>query len=241
MPEDSGALGTFGESEAFFDQSFHLQLKEEVFGKIISMFPRQKEREIFIRLFEPWPEWTLIAIGKYCAAFFPTLKPEQITAGIIAFSKGDLKELDNLIHSKIMGHFSAVLKYLESNPVRQDYPPEEINDMLYSSKKQILAYLEFILSLPKRDSEICLNAFAKAYSSTFSEIGQPMGLKTNQPILWALIFRWPLIEKLPSVTAFHDYLKTVLPENLVGDKKRLEALCQMHKIKFRQRGRPSKS
>ena len=241
MPEDSGALGIVGESGSFSDRSFRLQLKEEIFGKIIPMLPSPREREVFIRLFEPWPEWTLIAIGKYCAAFFPTLKPEQIITGIMAIFKGDFSGCDHLTHSKIMGHFSATLKHLEANPVSQGFSPEEINDILYSSKKQVSECMELILSLPKRESEICLKAYTKAYSSTFSETGQPLGVKTNQPILWALIFRWPMIEKMSSVTALHDYLKTVLPENLVGDKKRLEALCRAYKIKFRQRGRPRKS
>jgi hypothetical protein len=243
MPDSSGQQGEDAFLSAFRLDDAINKTKSKIIKKTIPRFPEGDERRpLFLRLFEPWPDWTLDIIGKYVGTYFPTLKPKEITAGIRGFFRGEFHELDNITQSKLIGHVAGLLKYLEIKPVFSDFSAEEIEVILLNPmKEQVSQHLEFILSLPKTESEVCLKAFSKAYSNTFTEIGEPKGLKTNRPILWALVFRWPIIEKMPNVAALHKYLQTILPLPLVGDIKRLEAICRKHHIKFCKRGRPKKS
>lgn len=241
MQENSGALRIDSETEPFFTEKDIDDLRRNLSEQIIAWLPEGAVRDRFIRLFDPWPDWALDILGKYIGTYFSTLKPKEITKEIRSVFQGRFHALDHLTQSKIMGHAVGGLKFLESKQASEDLSAEHIKVIFKPIKEHILKYLELILSLPKAESEKCLTAFSKAYSNTFTEIGEPKGLKTNRPILWALIFRWPVIEKMPSVGALHRYLHEVLPANLVGDQKRLEAICRQHKIKFRKRGRPKKS
>jgi hypothetical protein len=245
MPEDSGSLQKSGKKaplEPFFENTFLKQIKGKLSEEINPILPHGREiRELFNRLCEPWPEWVLIAIGKYVGAFFPTLKPKEITLLILTLVRGDFDKFDDLTLSKLIGHFAAITKSLEDNPYWRAKSADETSSNLGLVEEIILKRFKHILSLPREESEKCLSAFSSAYSNTFDENGHPKGVKSNRPILWALIFRWPIIEKMSSVSALHEYLQKVLPAERVGDKKRLEAICKEHKIKFRNRGRPKKS
>ena len=242
MPVDSGSLRKAPNPEAFLSENIVQEIKAEIVEKIIPTFPKNSEfKAIFRRLFEPWPEWTLIAIGKYTGAYFSTLNPKQITLGIKAFFRGEFENIDDLTFSKLIGHLAGISKYFETIQNGRESSADELHSLSASTWKIVLERLQYFLSLPKEESEKCIAAFAKAYSKTFDQLGHPRGAKLSRPILWALIFRWPIIEKMPSISALHEYLLTVLPPHLVGDKKRLEGICKEHKIKFRSRGRPKKS
>jgi hypothetical protein len=226
MPENSGLNETVRESLTSSPYVSNGEMKGLLFEQIIPLFPKDKEwEEIKPRFADPWPEWALIAIGKYGGAYFSTLSPKQITAGIGSYLKGQVESVDKITLSKLLGHLAALLKWLKTDP-----RSEQMEGLFDSGNKTVTVYLDFFLALPKSESEACLDAFSKAYSNTVTNQGEPKKVQTNQPILWALISRWPVIEHLPNVPALHRYLNTVLPKRIVGGIKRLEAIHREHGI-----------
>jgi hypothetical protein len=53
-----------------------------------------------------------------------------------------------------------------------------------------------------------------------------------------LILAWPTVSELPSVSVLHDWLKSRLGPRVVGEKRRVEKLCERMGLRLRGRGRP---
>lgn len=57
----------------------------------------------------------------------------------------------------------------------------------------------------------------------------------------ALLMWWRIVSRFRSVTELHRWLTRILGPQRVGDKKRIEKICQRIGLRFRSRGRPRKN
>lgn len=58
---------------------------------------------------------------------------------------------------------------------------------------------------------------------------------------FALLMWWRIVARFRSVTELHHWLTRILGPQRVGDKKRIEKICQRIGLRFRSRGRPRKN
>jgi hypothetical protein len=57
-------------------------------------------------------------------------------------------------------------------------------------------------------------------------------------IYFALVSWWRFVVRFKSLTELHEWLTKILGEQKVGDRKRVEKICERIGLKFRKRGRP---
>lgn len=67
--------------------------------------------------------------------------------------------------------------------------------------------------------------------------------KTDQAtdIYFLLVMSWRFVSRMQSVTELHEFLIRFLGAARVGERKRVEKICERMGIRFRARGRPRKS
>jgi hypothetical protein len=104
-----------------------------------------------------------------------------------------------------------------------------------------MAFKEVLARPSHADALAFFKGFAKGLSRPAIERGRAASATTATPIYFRMFLRWREIEQLQSVAELRRFLITSgVSEQVLGDPKRLEKVCERMGLRLGKRGRPRK-
>lgn len=176
-------------------------------------------------IFTPYRAGYAIGLIKWGVGSLQDTRKKLITEGI----EGRLSHRGKRMIGKMLEVFYLKEGFITRNEYRRSqFIPHDARR--YASQAD---------DLPAKDA----SEYYRGLSDGLKGIGAGVpGDRSNEAtaIHWVLAMWWRLIARFESVTQLHDFLCRLLGPTVIGDKKRVEKICERLELRFRRPGRPPK-
>jgi hypothetical protein len=208
---------------------------------------------------DSYPDWVVSISKEILSVGMPTVglkKGMALDARMVGAQAGSIYarfcRLDELFREPTPAEMTALEKLEQFMATR----PEEERSAYHAACAAFDAFVGALQSeWPEKfrailtrafDSAICdspedAEAFTGAFHRALVAARKPAPESTAFKVYVQLWLHWKLVESFQSVPQPHRFLAVFIPASELGDRKRLEKLCQRHGLKLRKPGRPPNS